>query len=991
MISLQFPEFLLLAIPLLFAFWQWGRFQPAWVWLTPVGLWLVGSQYLWNVPLWAHAWLLLPMALFLRPWLRQSGMTGALRLVILLLLLLALCGPEWNFGGRGIDIIVVADRSRSMPEKSDERIMELIKNLENNRGSGDRLAVVGFGSRSATEYALSSQTRLQKFTIDVGLDGSDLNAALLKALELINPDRPARLLVLSDGESNGPEPTFAARRIREAGVPIDYRLFERLRIGDVGIVQLLLPEEVSPREAFQFSVEIQSERAVEATLAIARDGKPFVRKTISLFPGVNRVPFRDILEAGGIRKYTAILEIDDDPLPENNTGEGIVRVAVPPRILVLNEDGARGNLVRALEAGRLPVDVALAREHPLTLDSLDQYRAVIIENVPASQFGQLKMERLTQYVSDLGNGLLLTGGQRSFGVGGYHQSPLDEILPVSMEMREEHRKTRIALAIALDRSGSMAAPVGGGKTKMDLANLGTAEVIRLLSPGDSVAVIAVDSSPHLIQSLTDVDDQEKIVSKVLGIQSEGGGIFIYEALVAAGQQISQATQATKHIILFSDAADSEEPGDYKKLLAEFERSGITVSVIGLGTKKDIDAKLLEDIASRGRGNIMFTEHARELPRLFAEDTMSVARSSFIEKDPETQPNGIEGTLLPNARLIGNLTLATAGAFPRTDGYNLTYLKQDANAAVKSLDEYDAPWAAFWYRGLGRAAAITLDVDGPFSGDFSTWERYEEFLITYGNWLLGDETDPDLFIDLQRSGQDAVLTVELTQQRAGRGSEAVPRILVIPPGPERRKRIEPVLNWTGPYSLQARFRLDETGTYRTVILPDDSATEQSARVIRGPVVTLPYSPEFDLRDRLASGSDILAEIADITGGTSRTDVLEVFKNPPRSARTRSLLPLLLTCVILLSILEIAGRRLSLWSSLPLVRSEGQEPSLSHPTDKRRFRRPRFSRKQRKKLRAMASESTAATPPSRQAEPSSPPQAPNIDVFAAAKERAKRRTR
>ena len=123
------------------------------------------------------------------------------------------------------------------------------------------------------------------------------------------------------------------------------------------------------------------------------------------------------------------------------------------------------------------------------------------------------MERLTQFVEDLGGGLLLTGGQRSFGTGGYYQSALDEVLPVSMEMREEHRKTRIAIAVALDRSGSMSVPVPGGKTKMDLANLGTIEVIRLLSPGDSIAVIAVDSSPHVFQPLVAIEDQEAITAR----------------------------------------------------------------------------------------------------------------------------------------------------------------------------------------------------------------------------------------------------------------------------------------------------------------------------------------------------------------------------------------------------------------------------------------------------------------------------------------------
>ncbi len=69
----------------------------------------------------------------------------------------------------------------------------------------------------------------------------------------------------------------------------------------------------------------------------------------------------------------------------------------------------------------------------------------------------------------------------------------------------------------------------------------------------------------------------------------------------------------RHIILFADAADAEEPGDYMKLLAEMQKEKCTVSVIGLGTEKDSDADFLKDVAKRGNGRIFFNANANELP------------------------------------------------------------------------------------------------------------------------------------------------------------------------------------------------------------------------------------------------------------------------------------------------------------------------------------------------------------------------------------------
>src|SRR6202021_1168307 len=95
--------------------------------------------------------------------------------------------------------------------------------------------------------------------------------------------------------------------------------------------------------------------------------------------------------------------------------------------------------------------------------------------------------------------------------------------------------------------------------------------------------------------------------KILAVESMGGGIYVYEALAAASQTLLKAKSGTKHIILFSDAADSEMPGNYKALLQQCEKAGITVSVIGLGTERDVDGELLKDIAKRGKGRIFFTD------------------------------------------------------------------------------------------------------------------------------------------------------------------------------------------------------------------------------------------------------------------------------------------------------------------------------------------------------------------------------------------------
>ncbi|NOX53608.1 MAG: VWA domain-containing protein, partial [Planctomycetes bacterium] len=89
--------------------------------------------------------LAIPVWLAYRQWGRQGGATGLIRVLVLALLVAALSGPRANLSGRGVDVIAVVDRSRSMPAGADERLRELIRHLERSRSDGDRLGIVTFG------------------------------------------------------------------------------------------------------------------------------------------------------------------------------------------------------------------------------------------------------------------------------------------------------------------------------------------------------------------------------------------------------------------------------------------------------------------------------------------------------------------------------------------------------------------------------------------------------------------------------------------------------------------------------------------------------------------------------------------------------------------------------------------------------------------------------------------------------------------------------
>src|SRR5262249_7218782 len=152
-------------------------------------------------------WLVLAIPLLASwwAWRQSSRLLQYTRLVLLLLLLLALCGLAVKLPSRNGTIVVIVDRSLSMPPSSDAAQKEAIDLIQRAMASNDRLAVVSFGQTAAIER--SPQTgAFAGFMAEIGRDASNLADAIDKALALIPHNAPGKILLLSDGRWTGKDP-----------------------------------------------------------------------------------------------------------------------------------------------------------------------------------------------------------------------------------------------------------------------------------------------------------------------------------------------------------------------------------------------------------------------------------------------------------------------------------------------------------------------------------------------------------------------------------------------------------------------------------------------------------------------------------------------------------------------------------------------------------------------------------------------------------------
>lgn len=918
-------------------------------------------------PIWIV--LAIPLGLALWRWPPPTPWRRGLRIAATVLLVAALCRPGALLPRRGGLVIAVADRSASMPPDAADRQREVIDRLESSRGTEDRLAVVAFGAGAALERSPEGD-RFTDFAADVDDRQSNLGEALETALSLAPAGGSSRLLVISDGRYTGADPLAAAGRATLAGVAVDVRLMERSRAGDVAIERVDAPSEASPGEGFLIHAWVRSAVAQEVRVELERGAQTLATGRRSLPAGRSRLTFRDRAGTAGVASYRLSVRGDgEDPTLENNTARFLLAVRGPRPLLVVT-GGAEGGLAELLSAGGLDVRRVAPEAFRGTLDELGGFSAVVLENVPADHLGEAALEHLAAWVRAAGGGLMATGGRRSFGPGGYFRSPLDPVLPVSMELRQEHRKMALAMVVALDRSGSMAAPVAGGRTKMDLANLATVEVLDLLSPLDEFGVVAVDSQPHLAAPLRPVGNVAATRNMILRIDSGGGGIFVYEALQASAEQLLRARAGARHILLFADAADAENPGDYQRLLERCKSAGITVSVVGLGRPSDADAELLRDIARRGDGRAFFTERADELPRLFAQDTFVVSRSAFVAEE----------TPVRFTAALATLTGQTPSPAPPVGGYNLTYLKPEADLAAVTADDYEAPWVAAWQVGLGRALAYTAEVDGVYAGPIAGWPGLGDLLTGLGRWTAGEgsELGGGMLLTQELEGGEVVVRLHLDPERASDPFVKPPAVSALHGLPGKPPAsVEGALSWVDPDTLETRVPLSG----EEVALLTVGVAGQGVKTL--PPVRLPYSPEMAPAEP-GRGRLTLERLARATGGEPRVDVGEIWRDFPRRPRIVELTPWLLAGAIVLLLAEVLERRTALVSA-PWTRRAARAPERQVAEPARRRKPAR-----RRGRRAAKDEPVAAPGPPEAAESvEEAPQPGVVDALAQARRRASRR--
>lgn len=856
----------------------------------------VFPQFLWFL-------ILLPITIFLALISRRTKQSVrfwvglVIRVILLLFIILALSGIQVRLPSRTLTVVFVLDASDSIPPVDRTHGENLVRAAINELAPGDQAAIVVFGEDALVERLTSPESTLGQITSAPITTRTDIASALQLASALFPDEGARRIVLLSDGRENLGYAIKQAELISLQNIQLDFiPLGEQEIQAEVLVDSLQSPAEIREGQSFDLIVNIQSTISVNARMQIFSDDLLLHSQEVALTTGSNAFDLTINDAVPGFHRYRVQIVPDIDHHLQNNSYSSYTIVKGPPHLLVVEgQPGEGDNLVSALMASKMVISTIPPSRLPTTLPELATYDAIILVNVPASDLPTGTMEALPLYVRELGKGLLMVGGEKSFGAGGYLRTPLETALPVYMDVKSKELNANLALVLAVDKSGSMGrchcdnpdlnqtyTAVETGQPKVDIAKEAIMRSAEALGPDDYLGVVTFDSEARWalnIQKLIDANSLERAIGT---FQAEGQ-TNMASGVNAAYKALEGVDAKRKHIILMTDGW--VHTGDLTPLVKQMHEQGITLSIIAAG---EGSAEYLEGLSIDGGGRYYPAVDMMHVPDIFLKETVTSVGQYIIDEIFIPLPNPLSPAL--HGIDVNDL--------PFLYGYNGTTPKSTARKDL--LARNGDPLLASWQYGLGRSAAWTSDFKGQWATDWVKWADFSRFTAQLANWLIPATQNEGLSYQLLMEDQGTAIVVD-AQDNEGHPINF----------------LDMTAHLVSPNLETSEIRLDQVsaGKYKTFIKANTPGTylvQISVKKNEQPIgqmtlgMVVPYSPEFRSQGVHLS---LLEEIARITGGSMLTHPEQALvHNIPSAVKAREFWWPLLLITVLLFPLDVALRRL-----------------------------------------------------------------------------------
>ena len=845
------------------------------------------------------------------PW-RQMVTSLVVRTVVSLLLILALAGLNLLNVTRDVFVVFALDNSLSVGDEGQKAATDFIR--EATRDADEKqFAVLPFATvpgsfeqaipesnvadEKLTPKLSEGVTENEPSAIDPAAiqqmkkwkQGTDLQSAIDIATAGIPPHYVPHVVLLSDGNETEGDimSTAVSAGLRISTVALETRNDPEMQLSAVNV-----PAQVAEGEPFRIEVVVDSNHDDKAIIEVFNGEYRIASELKDIKEGENKFYFTQQVKqptefSANIKRPAADVAAADgsdvvfnDTLLDNNLASGLVFTAGKPRVLLIESvpEAAR-HLEWAMNEEGIIVDTRPAKGMPESLTDLQNYEVLILSNVPATDLTARQRDVIRSYVSELGGGFIMLGGDESFGLGGYYKTVVEEVLPVRSDFEKEKEKPGLGMVLIIDKSGSM------GGQKIELAKDAARGAVDLLGSKDQIGVIAFDGSPYWVSEMKSASQKSSVIDRIAGIEA-GGGTTLYPAMQEALKALQSTSAKLKHVIILTDGYST--PGDFEGITQEMTSARITVSTVGIG---DADPNLLERIAELGNGRYYFASDPSSVPQIFAKETMTASKSA-INEEPFLP------MVVRASQALSDINFEEA---PFLLGYVVTRPK--ATSEVILATEAGDPLLSWWRYGLGMSVAFTSDAKSRWAAEWLTWNGYNQFWAQVIRHFMRKSESRGFVVDIQRRGSKSKVLIDAVNPNGQFLNKAETELTLINPQLDSKTI---TVQQTAPGRYEAELEMPTVGAWHlqmTQKVEGETLYQQSRGLIVG------YSDELRLRN---TNEELLKAVAAASGGVfspQPSTIFEAADGESASAAT-PLWPWLLIVALCLFVADVALRRLDM---------------------------------------------------------------------------------
>lgn len=851
--------------------------------------------------------------------LRRNVIIG-LQSIVIFLLLLAIWNPSIQMGSKNTTTIFLVDVSDSVSNQKQE-VEDFVKIALKEMPDDNKAGVIAFGADSKVEQFVSEKNLFSGLETVPITTATNLEKAVQGAMTLFPEEEAKRLVLITDGNENEGSIKSVTQAVLNSNIQVQVKKLASFTGEEVFVEDLQVPDKINIGDTFKVEVVVRSNVKTKAMLSLYAGNILKGQQEVELETGSNRFIFKDVQKVDGLKSYRVIVEADKDTKTVNNEYVAFTKAETAKKVLLIEgKTNTAEPMKQVLDAANINYQVTIPDGAPRTLMEFNQYKSIVLLNVHGDDLPKEFMTNVESYVRDYAGGLVAIGGDNSFALGNYRGTALEKVLPVYMDLQGEKEVPKMAIALVIDRSGSMA---NGNETfnQLELAKESAVAALDTLRETDEIGVVAFESSYEWIVPMTTATDRETLEDAIYSI-GLGGGTSIYPAVNEACQKLKESNAKLKHIILLTDGQDGFN--QYESLLKDLEQSGITLSTVAVGD--GADTRLLEYLAEEGNGRTYYTNIHTDIPRIFAKEIFLSVNAYLINE--EFTP------ILTSQK--GMLEEVAKQGLPAMLGYIASTKKE--LATMHLMSEREDPILTSWQYGLGKTVAFNSDGENNWTANYGTWSDYPLFWKNIIEYTITDMSSSGNDIKISQKGSNATVTFSTEEYSEQTSVEVIA-------SDEDGKSQKVILNPSRPGVFEGNLNTFETGIYSINVTKKEGeevvSTENTATAVQ-------YSNEY----RIIEDTKTLEQWVQETNGSFIEQTEEVFKEEIESVNSKkNLAPYFLMIAILLFMIAIICKRLDI-RRLELVRKGEwllEEKSKQYKERKQESVKQQRQRSKNKKLK------------------------------------------